>query len=80
MSSLFHLTIPCFTLVHGSTFSNCTDGEIKLVGGSTKYEGTVQVCLNNAWGTICDRYGFGLEEAQTVCNSLGHATPGMLIT
>ena len=62
--------------VHGSTYSNCTDGQVKLVGGTTDYEGTVHVCLNNAWGTICDRYGFDNVEAQTVCNSLGHTTPG----
>ena len=64
-------------LVHGSTYSNCTDGQVRLFGGSTDYEGTVEICINNAWGTIYDGYGWGYEEAQTVCNTLGYTTPGM---
>ena len=63
-------------LVHGSTYSNCTDGQVRLFGGSTDYEGTVEICINNAWGTISD-YGWGYEEAQTVCNALGYTAPGM---
>ena len=63
-------------LVHGSTYSNCTDGQVRLFGGSTDYEGTVEICINNAWGTISD-YGWGYEEAQTVCNALRYTAPGM---
>ena len=63
-------------LVHESTYSNCTDGQVRLFGGSTDYEGTVEICINNAWGTISD-YGWGYEEAQTVCNALGYTAPGM---
>uniref|UniRef100_A0A1X7UMK1 SRCR domain-containing protein n=1 Tax=Amphimedon queenslandica TaxID=400682 RepID=A0A1X7UMK1_AMPQE len=60
---------------HGvSTYSNCTDGDIRLVGGSTEYEGRVEVCLNNAWGTV---YSSSREYfAQTVCNALGFTSPG----
>ena len=65
-------------LVHGSTYSNCTDGQVRLFGGSTDYEGTVEICINNAWGTISDGYGWGYEEAQTVCNALGYSAPGMI--
>ena len=64
-------------LVHGSTYSNCTDGQVRLFGGSTDYEGTVEICINNAWGTIYDGYGWGYEEAQTVCNALGYIAPGI---
>ena len=62
-------------LVHGSTYSNCSDGEVKLIHGSTKYEGTVLVCINNAWGSVCDDY-WGQEEAQVVCNALGYSAQG----
>ena len=65
-------------LVHGSTYSNCTDGQVRLFGGSTDYEGTVEICINNAWGTISD-YEWGYEEAQTVCNALGYTAPGTII-
>ena len=63
-------------VVHGSTYSNCADGQVRLFGGSTDYEGTVEICINNAWGTISD-YGWGYNEAQTVCNALGYTTPGI---
>ena len=62
-------------IVHGSVYSNCTDGDIKLVGGSTVYEGTVLVCIDNAWGTVCDDY-WGQEEAQVACNALGFSSQG----
>ena len=64
-------------LVYGSTYSNCTDGQVRLFGGLTDYEGTVEICINNAWGTISDGYGWGYEEAQTVCNALGYTAPGI---
>ena len=35
-------------------YSNCSTGDIRLVGGSTEYEGNVQICYNNAWGSVCD--------------------------
>ena len=68
-------------VAHGSVYSNCTDGQVRLVGGATEYEGTVEICLNNAWGTISDRYywWYRYEEAQTVCNSLGYTAPGMIM-
>ena len=33
-------------------------------------EGRVEVCINNAWGTVCDTF-FGQEDAETVCASIG---------
>ena len=33
-------------------------------------EGRVEVCINNAWGTVCDNF-FGQEDAETVCASIG---------
>ena len=62
--------------VHGSTYSNCTDGQVKLIGGTTDYEGTVQICLNHAWGTIT-YYSLNNRVAQTICNSLGYTALGI---
>ena len=54
----------------GSTqFSNCTDGDLRLEGGADHSEGRVEICINNAWGTICDS-GFTKEEAKVVCRQL----------
>ena len=44
----------------------CNDGEMRLVGGNTSLEGRVEICYNNAWGTIC-RDGFGTEDAEVIC-------------
>ena len=46
---------------------NCDDGDVRLVNGSNELEGRVEVCFNNAWGTVCHS-DFGDGEAQVICN------------
>ena len=48
---------------------NCTDGEIRLVGGVTKLEGRVEICYGGVWGTVCDN-GWGYADAMVVCRQL----------
>ena len=31
----------------------CTDGTVCLAGGSTPYEGRMEVCAHGTWGTQC---------------------------
>ena len=50
--------------------SNCSDGTLRLVGGINPAEGRIEICINNAWGTICDD-GFTKEEALVACRQLG---------
>ena len=47
-------------------FADCADGDVRLVGGSNVLEGRVEVCYNNAWGTICSD-GFGTQDAEVIC-------------
>ena len=49
----------------------CADGAIRLAGGSEHYEGRVEVCVGETWGTICDD-GWDMNDAGVVRAQLGY--------
>lgn len=59
-----------------SGYANCTNGEIRLFGGSSPLEGRVELCANRAWGTVCGQYTWRSREANVVCRQLGHSVFG----
>ena len=53
----------------------CATGDIRLVGGNVPYEGRVEICLENEWGSICD-IGWDEADASVVCTRLDYLTDG----
>lgn len=54
----------------------CTEGDIRIIGGPVNVtEGRVEICLNNEWGTICDRT-WDEFDAGVVCRQLGLSNIG----
>ena len=58
--------------------TGCYEGDIRLLEGATPREGRVEVCFNNAWGTVCDN-GFGIPEARVICRQLDFSVAGKII-
>ena len=59
--------IPCVVL--------CNNSDIRLAGGADQYEGRVEICFNETWGTICDG-SWSTNDANVACRQLGFAATG----
>ena len=62
--------------VHNSCIDTCQDGDLRLVGGLSAYEGRVEVCLGQRWGTVCDNE-WSTFHAVVVCKQMGILTEGI---
>ena len=50
----------------------CSNGEIRLEGGRSLYEGRVEICRNQRWGSVCDNSWTNVD-ATVVCRHLGYS-------
>ena len=66
----------CIEFIYFSVL--CQNGDIRLVNGTTTFDGRVEICWNETWGTICDGFWSGFD-AQVACRQLGYSTTGMYI-
>ena len=69
-----HYQLP-LSMLNMTKMVACPPGDVRLVGGSVLDEGRVELCYNNAWGTICDD-GFDENDANVVCRQLGYPDHG----
>lgn len=52
--------------------SNCTLGDVRLVGGSAPEKGRVEICISGVWATISSN-NFYSQAAHVVCAQLGYS-------
>ena len=57
--------------------SNCADYDIRLHPRGSQSEGYVQVCINGAWGGICNG-GISYDASHLMCAQLGYQQQGEL--
>ena len=61
-------------IASSTLLGDCISGEVRLIGGHDDErlgtrEGRLQICFNNAWGTVCNA-SFGIPDAMVACNQL----------
>ena len=54
---------------------NCVHGAIRLAGGLKEYDGRVEVCINDIWGTVCD-VSWSSSDARVACKQAGFQESG----
>ena len=66
-------------LSDAASAGNCTHGDIRLVNGTSPINGRLELCVNNAWGTMCSNL-VTQKEASVVCRQLNTAIPNIRVS
>ena len=59
-----------FILTEFLAQADCANGDVRLVNGTTLYEGRVEICYDGVWGSVCDR-NWDYWDAAIVCLQMG---------
>ena len=49
--------------------ASCSNGDLYLVDGLSEYEGRLEVCYNDTWGTVCDE-GWVQSASEVACRQM----------
>ena len=57
-------------------YEDCETGDVRLADSTADAienttKGTLQICINNAWGAVCHDDLFGVNDAQVACQQAG---------
>ena len=63
------------SIAHTIVFARCTTGEVSFTNftdDDNEYwrQGILQICINNAWGTVCSDNFFDNTDAEVFCKQL----------
>ena len=56
---------------------SCKDGDVRL-NGLSEFEGVVEVCLQQRWGSVCSD-GWSVADANVTCQQLGYSSDDGII-
>ena len=70
--SCFYILVP---IVH---YANCSNGQLRLSGGSSPLDGRLEICYNNVWFAMCYTYN-RIANQKVICEALGYSSQGKAI-
>ena len=70
------LNILSFFPVPGTIRADCVTGDVRLADSTVDpiqntTKGTLQICINKAWGAVCHDDLFGVADAKVACQQAG---------
>lgn len=71
LAMLYHFIITCYC-------TDCSHGDVRLVGGRNSFEGRVEVCYAGVWGTVCSN-SWGTVDASVVCGQHLNTSLGLCL-
>ena len=78
INTLFSITIIIILSYHYYSIDP-PQFSVRLIGGSTRYEGRLQTFFNSKWGSVCNNE-WDFNDARVTCRQLGFSDALMAVT